>query len=275
MQSTYNLQPATRMLRSLPATCLLLVSLLLAAPAMAMAQEPGDDQTKPPQGSPQKPAPQTTKPKPTPTPKLPIAFRAFGAFEATQMTAKQTFESFGGSSMVPGFAVGGDVMNLLKKVFVRVGVSKGSVDGTRGFVDDNDQFISNGIPLKLGITNVELAVGWRAYLNQRVAWYAAVGANRASNSQESPDGEAGDNDTVTGRGYVALFGFEFGFKKPPVQKPGAPAPRPIKRQLFAGFEVAYRSVPGILGESGGSEDFQEDNLGGVAARVMFGMRFKK
>jgi hypothetical protein len=143
----------------------------------------------------QKPPAQTTKPKPK-TPKLPVGFRFFGAVESMSMAASSTFEAQGGSSMVLGFGAGAEVLNIWQKLFLRVGYSTGSVEGTRGFVINGD-FVSNGIPLKLGVQNFELGAGWRSYLKKHpsIAWYIAGGLNIGTNSQESPDPEPGDNDS--------------------------------------------------------------------------------
>ena len=223
------------------------------------------DQAKPPQGgTTQKPPAQTAKPKPKPTPKLPVGFRFFGAVDSMFMAASETFEAQGGSSMVLGFGAAGEVLNIWRKLFLRVGYSTGSVEGTRGFVVDGD-FVSNGIPLKLGVQNFELGVGWRNYLKKHpgIAWYIAGGLNIGTNSQESPDADSGENDSKSGNGFVGTMGFEFALQKK------------VKNPLFVGFEGAYRSVGGVLGESGGSEGFNESNLGGFSIRGLVGMRFKK
>lgn len=252
-----------------------LVCAALATPALAGARQSpaltlaagataSSDQVVADQAGGQKPPAQTTKPKPPPTPRLPIGLRAFGIVEGAAMAARSTFEEQGGSAIVQGYGVGADVLNIWRKFFVRVGMTTGSIEGTRGYVIDGD-FVSNGIPLKLGIKNVELGVGWRSYLKRdsRVAWYIAVGVNKASNSQESPDPDAGANDTVSGNGAVGLFGLEIALK------------RRARNSLFLGFEAGYRSVSGVLGEAGGSQGFNEDNLGGAAVRGLVGFRFGK
>ena len=222
------------------------------------------DQAKPPQGgTTQKPPAQTTKPKPR-TPKLPIGFRFFGAFEAMSMAASETFEAQGGSSMVIGYGAGAEVLNIWRKVFLRTGFSTGSVEGTRGFVIDGE-FVSNGVPLKLGVRNFEIGAGWRNYLRKhpRAAWYVAGGLNIGTNSQESPDADSGDNDSKSGTGFVGLAGFEFALQKT------------AKNPFVVGVEGAYRSVGGVLGESGGSEGFDESNLGGFSIRGLVGIRIKR
>ncbi len=246
-----------------------------AAAGRAQATQSGADlvidQAKPPQApGTQKPAPQTTKPKPPPTPKLPIGLRAFGGYESTRMSASKSFTAHTGSPTVPGFAVGADILNLWRRVFVRVGMSKGSTDGTRGFVDEIDRFVSNGVPLKIAVTNVELGVGWRTYMKKRprIGLYAGVGMTKTSHSQESPDPQPGDNDSVGGTGFLGLFGFEYALRKE------APA-RPAKRQFVAGVEAQIRSAAGVLGESGSSLAFDEDNAGGFAIRALFGIRFRR
>ena len=221
-------------------------------------------QAKPPQGgTTQKPPAQTTKPKPK-TPKLPVGFRFFGSFESMSMAASDTFEAQGGSSMVIGYGFGAEVLNIWQKLVLRAHYSTGSVEGTRGFVIDGD-FVSNGIPLKLGVQNFEVGAGWRSYLKKQpwIAWYVAGGLNIGKNSQESPDPDAGDNDSKSGNGFAGTFGMEFALQKK------------AKNPLFVGFEGAFRSVGGVLGESGGSEGFGESDLGGFSIRGLVGLRFKK
>ncbi len=250
---------------------LIVISVLAAGPAATRAfagQQPIEptaqaDQAKPGQGK-EKPAPQTTKPKPKPTPKPPIGLRLFGAVEWQQMAATSTFEAQGGSSSVVGYGGGGEVLNIFSKIFLRVGYTTGSVEGTRGFVVDGD-FISNGIPLKLGVKNLEVAAGWRSYPKKhpRIGWYVAAGLDQATNSQESPDPDSGDNDSKSGTGFVALVGFDYALMGK------------AKNPLFVGVEGAFRSVGGVLGESGGSEGFNENDLGGYSVRALFGIRFKR
>lgn len=250
---------------------LIVVSVLAAGPAAAgvfAGQQPVDlsvqaGQAKPGQGAgTQKPAPQTTKPKPTPKP--PIGLRLFGAVEWQQMAATSTFEAQGGSSSVVGYGGGGEVLNIFSRIFLRVGYTTGSVEGTRGFVVDGD-FISNGIPLKLGVKNLEVAAGWRTFPKKhpRIGWYVAAGLDQATNSQESPDPDSGDNDSKSGTGFVALVGFDYALMGK------------ARNPLFVGIEGAFRSVGGVLGESGGSEGFSENDLGGYSIRGLFGIRFRK
>jgi hypothetical protein len=212
----------------------------------------------------QKPEPQAKKPKPKKAPKPPIGLRLFGAVEWQQMAATSTFEAQTGSAAVVGYGGGGEVLNILSKIFLRVDYTSGSVDGTRGFVVDGD-FISNGIPLKLGVKNLEVAAGWRSYPKKhpRIGWYVAAGLDQATNSQESPDPDAGDNDSKSGTGFVALVGFDFALQKK------------SKNPLFVGVEGAFRSIGGVLGESGVSEGFNESDLGGYSVRALFGIRFKR
>ena len=222
-----------------------------------------ESQARPPQGgSTQKPPAQTTKPKPK-TPKLPVGFRFFGSFESMSMAASDTFEAQGGSSMVVAYGAGAEVLNLWRKFFLRVAYSTGSIEGTRGFVIDGD-FVSNGIPLKLGVQNFEIGGGWRGYLKPSwLAWYVAGGFNIGKNSQESPDPEPNDNDSRSGNGFAGTFGLEFALQKK------------AKNPLFVGVEGTLRSVGGVLGESGGSEGFGENDLGGFSIRGLVGLRFKK
>ena len=216
------------------------------------------DQTKPPQ----KPAPaQTTKPKPKPVPKLPLGFRAFGAFETTSMAASSTFEAMTGSASVIGFGGGGEILNIWRKVFLRVGFSKGSTDGTRGFVT-SEGFISSGVPVEIGVRNVEISAGWRTYLRkqQKIALYFGGGLLLGTISQESEFAAPGENSSETGKGFVFTGGLEYALTK----------------IIVAGVEGQYRSVGGVLGTEGSvSGGFSDDNAGGAAIRALIGVRFRR
>lgn len=228
---------------------IVIVALALLLPSPAMAQGTGT----------QKPAPQTTKPKPR-APKLPVGLRVFVAGDSTSMSASSTFEGHTGSSRMTGFGAGFEVLNLWRQVFLRTGFSTSSADGTRGFVVDG-RFVSTGVPLEVGVRHFELAAGWRSYLKKhpRAAWYVSAGLNVGTFEQESPGAEAGENDSQSGSGAVVLAGFEF----------------TVRRPIVAGLEVGYRSVGGVLGESGTSQGFGEDDLGGFAVRGLVGIRFRR
>ena len=236
-------------IRFAPVMPVMVVALALLLPSAAMAQGTGT----------QKPAPQTTKPKPR-APKLPLGLRAFVAVDSTSMSASSTFKGHTGSSRMTGFGVGGEVLNLWRQMFLRTGFSTISAGGTRGFVVEG-QFVSTGVPLETGVRHFELAAGWRTYLKKhpRAAWYVAGGLDIGTHRQESPNAQAGENDSQSGSGAVVLAGFEF----------------TVRRPIVAGLEIGYRSVGGVLGESGTSQSFGEDNLGGFAVRGLVGVRFRR
>ena len=236
---------------------LLSVALVVALAAPAWAQ--GGDQSRPPQGAgTQKPAPAQTTKKPA-APRPPIGFRAFFAFESMGMSAASTFNAETGSSTITGFGGGGDVQNVWRRVFVRFGFSKASVDGTRGFVLD-DGFISTGVPVEIGVRNIEIAAGWRASptTQPKLAIYGGGGMLLGSMSKNSPIAEPGDNGSKSSAGYVIFGGLDYA----------------IWKNVVAGAEGQFRSVGGILGDEGTvSGAFNETNAGGAALRAIVGVRF--
>lgn len=213
------------------------VSVLLLMPTEAAAQ--------------QQPTPAPSGPKPA------IGVRAFFLYDANFMAASKTFDAVTGSSMLSGVGGGVDITNLWKGVFARVAFSRMSKDGERVVVE-GDEVFPVGIPLKVSMTPVEIGAGWRfpAGRKMRAVPYAGAGLLRLGYKETADFAEPGDDSDESLSGSFVFGGVDV----------------PIGKWLSAGVEGQYRVIKNAIGESGVSQAFGEDNLGGFTFRVLIGIR---
>jgi hypothetical protein len=129
---------------------------ILVSPVGALAQQ------RPPTPPPQRPAPPApARPAPPAArPESPYTFRGFFSFGTTSLSAAETFEAVLGSSSIGAIGGGGEVNGLWKKVFVRFDVSRSTGEGSRALVVDGTP-VSLGVPLRVGLTPIEITAGWR------------------------------------------------------------------------------------------------------------------
>ena len=221
---------------------LILVGVLLAAPARA--QDAGSAAVPSVQ-----PAPGAST----------IGFRGFGHFEMVSMAAKETFDAVLGSSSMRGPGGGGELTGLWKGLFVRGAVSQMSDTGERAFVFGDD-IIRVGVPLTVKIRTVELGGGWRQALRQapRLTVYGGGGVLFLNYDEASDESVAlpAENASESFNGFNVFGGAEF----------------TLWKWVFAGVEGQYRAVPDAIGAAGISQAFNETDLGGIAVRVLFGVR---
>jgi opacity protein-like surface antigen len=142
------------------------------------------------------------------------------------------------------------VTNLWRSVFADVAASQTSLDGERVFIDDAGTVFELGIPLEVTMRPIDVAAGWRFGFG-RVSPYVGAGVTFLTYGETSDLSEGGEDVDESGTGALVLGGVD-------VQ---------VWRWVFAGGEVRYRRVSGILGEGGVSAHFGEDNAGGVSAAV--------
>ena len=189
---------------------------------------------------------------------------------------------------------GGEVLNLWKGLFARVGVSSMSETGTRVAVVD-DEIFDLDIPLDVKMRTIEFGGGWRYVRRAR--------PRRPPGKPVPPPPPPASRPRLRGDPAPAKPG-----ATPPRPRPPRP-PRfavygggglvrveyretsdfasstenvrqsfsgyfvfggvevPIWKWIFAGVEAQYRGVPDALGDGGVSEDFGETNLGGTVLRV--------
>lgn len=211
------------------------------------------------------------KPATPPRPKLPLGVRAFFAAESESLRASSTFKALTGSSTMTAFGGGGEILNLLKRVFVRVGMTSGSRDGERAFVIDG-QVVSTGVPMTIDLRTFELAGGWRMELGPgsnpaapvkpparpRYAIYFGAGLLSTRLSETSTFAGPGDDDENSFKGYSVFGGLDAA----------------IWSRFGASLEAQYRTVPDALGDGGVSQAFGETNLGGVVVRGLISFRVR-
>ena len=198
----------------------------------------------------------TTRPRASQEPLL--GLRVNIGFEYERMQAVNTFRSLFGNPSVPGFGLGADVV-IAQRYFFRMSFSHETRNGTRGFVA-NGQFFSTGVPLALLMRPVEIGGGLRFGSTKHpglVCPYIGGAFLLTYFQQTSPQAESSDEVPAWFHGGAVFGGAEFAFG----------------RHLAASAELEYRTLPNAIGGSDVSQSFDESNLGGVVARVLFNLKF--
>lgn len=184
-----------------------------------------------------------------------VGGRAYVTFGATSETASETFDAVAGTSRANGIGGGGTITGLWRGLFVDVGVSRQRFSGERVFVSNGAVF-PLGIPLEITVRPIDIATGWR-FASGRASPYVGGGATFLTYEETSDFAQPGEDVSEQKTGLVLLAGLDVA----------------IQRWLHAGAELRYRSVTGLLGSSGVSEAFGEDDLGGtaIAVRISVGL----
>ena len=151
----------------------------------------------------------------------------------------------------PGAFVGGGVQVVVFDRFVaEIGASRARLTGERAFHSGGTTY-RLGIPLTATITPLEVTGGYRFPLWEHARPYVAAGFGSYSYKETSDFSDPGENIDTRRNGFVVNGGFEFR----------------LHRWVGVAVDVQYsRREEGILGEGGLSQQFGEDDLGGVAAR---------
>jgi hypothetical protein len=188
-----------------------------------------------------------------------LGIRAYGLFDFTALTAKQSYSAVLGSSHVTAFGGGADVLDVWKHVFVRVAVSHAAEKGSRVFVD-NGQVFSLHIPITISWTPVEVGGGWRfrpGYsATSSITPYVGGAFVALDYKEASQFAQPGDNVSTYLTGVEGFGGVEFGLLK----------------WLSVAGEAQYRTIPNALGSAGVTKDFNEKDAGGFTARVLVAFR---
>lgn len=176
------------------------------------------------------------------------AIRVGGYFgmSSHSLAASQTFDAVAGKSSVAGFEAGGNVDGLWRALFVDVGFSRQKIEGQRVFRSGGTTY-GLGVPLTVTMTPLDISAGWRFPLG-RLRPYAGAGVTMLSYSEKSDFADAGDDVGERKLGATILGGVDV----------------PIMSRIRVGGVIRYRSVGGLLGLGGISQDFGEDNAGGLS-----------
>jgi hypothetical protein len=189
-----------------------------------------------------------------------IGIRAFGAFDVDVMSASNSFKAVFGTSRFNGFGAGVDVTNIWHQVFLRVGVSHMSMAGNRAF-DSNGTVTSLDVPLTATETPIEFGGGWRLRSSRGrrpMTPYGGGGLLLLKYSDVSEFALPGETTTATYKGSFVFGGVDMA----------------LSRLFVAGVEAQYRSVAVTPGNTSvlQASAFNENNLGGLTLRILFGIR---
>jgi hypothetical protein len=182
-----------------------------------------------------------------------IGIRGFGLIDVDAVAASRSFDAIFGSKQLTA-AGGGVEVDVSRNLFVRVAVSHLQRTGTRVFVDNGEVF-PLGIALQMSMTPFEAGGGWR-FASSKSRFTPYVGAAFLSvGYQETSDfAQAGENVSERYSGAEGFGGVEIG----------------IWKGLFAGGEVQYRHIGVPVVSTSVMSQFNETDLGGFTARVLFG-----
>lgn len=178
-----------------------------------------------------------------------IGIRGYAVYGNTALSSSESFEVVSGSSSHAGLGGGGTVTGLWRGLFVDAAYSQTKINGERVFLDGRTVY-RLGIPLRATVKPLDIASGWRFSMG-RFSPYVAGGVSFISYKESSPFSEPGDDFTERGTGALLLGGLDVA----------------VIRWIHVGGELRYRAVKGALGSGGVSENFGEDQLGGVSAAV--------
>ena len=193
-----------------------------------------------------------------PAKKTRTGFRAYVIVESESLKATTSFDAVLGTSKLTFVGAGGDVVNLWKRAFVRLDGAHGSKTGTR--VDTSaSPPISNGIPLTVSMTPIEIGGGWRFASFDRkghVAPYVGATAVLLRYRETSRFSDPGEDTDTTLKGSGIFGGVDVSI-----------------RIVRVAVEGVYRHVPNALGVAGISQGLNENNLGGGVVRLAIGIGF--
>lgn len=206
---------------------------------------------RPAPGQPRPPRPAVRRPYPEPSPGV----RGVATATFDKATASQSFKAITGSDAYPSFGGGVQITNVWRSLFAEIGVERATLDGQRVFVFNNQVF-SLGIPVRLTLTPVDVAGGWRFRRPGRTTPYLGAGVSILAYKETSDFAGAGDDVDERATGVVVFGGAEIR----------------LSRWVHVRGEARFRQVRTVLGLAGVSAEFDETMLGGagVAVKVIVG-----
>jgi hypothetical protein len=183
----------------------------------------------------------------------------FALYDYSTIASPKSFDAVFGKHTTAGPGVGLDVINLWSGVFVRVDGSQSSITGERVVIFNGEVF-KLGIPLTAKLTPLEFGAGWRFAPrggDSFAAPYVGASAISLKYKETSDFAENSENVDATYNGFGIFGGVDFR----------------IAKQVFAGVEGQYRSIPISPGANSAAASFNEKDLGGAVLRVRAGIRF--
>jgi Outer membrane protein beta-barrel domain len=194
----------------------------------------------------------------------PLRFAVFGTAGLFSATAKESFEAVLDTRSGTDVGIGAQVAwqsGRLRGLFVEVDASRFEETGERAFVDQGEVF-PLGIPLTIGLTPIEVSVGYRLNPVRRtrggvvaspIAYFAGGGVGSLGYTETDDEEEISEHFTA----YHVMAGADV----------------TLGRLLQIGAEARYRWVPDGLGAGGISDAFNETDLGGSTFRIRIGVGF--
>lgn len=178
-----------------------------------------------------------------------MMIRGFGQAGGTFFTAKNSFETIVGTAMGAVYGVGGQVV-FPSGAFVQGSGERFVKTGSRVVVSGT-QIFTLAIPDTVTVTPIQFTAGYRDRSYGGAFPYLGVGLGWQTLQEESPSLTEDQQRTRHGHvGYHILGGAEF----------------PFSPWLSVAGEVQWTSVPNVLGDTGVSALFEEDDFGGTAFR---------
>jgi hypothetical protein len=234
-----------------------------------------DPKPQPPARTP--PAPQAPPPAPKPLPPIkpvpppvkqtqarpsttrgPISIAAQGGWEASELSAVDTFRSLLGSSRIAGFALGAEISGLPSGISVWASIGRSRASGGRVFVIDGER-IPLDIPLRLTMMPIEVTAGWRQRPRSGSSLYLGGGLILLRYNETTLEfAEPEDNIRTSFPGAVVHGGLSIN----------------VSRRTFLNAEMRFRTVPTKPVAGTLAFDFGENDLGGLALRIGVGVRVR-
>jgi hypothetical protein len=191
-----------------------------------------------------------------------VGVQGFGTFGVTFPIASESLTTVGISERPPELGGGVQVTNLWRGLFVQLGASRWTGDGSRVFIDSRGARFDLGIPLNVKATHVDVGAGWRfqrwnaAGRASRVVPYLGGGIGIVDYSETSDFAGAGEDLSERATSYTGFGGVEVH----------------VTSWLGVAADARYRYAKGVLGSDGVSAALGEDSLSGPSAsvRVMLG-----
>ena len=179
-----------------------------------------------------------------------ISVRGFGTVAVETQAASDSFDAVLGTPRTMSFGGGLQVTNVWRGLFIEAGAEWASLNGERVFVDGST-VVPLGIPVEVTVAPLDVIVGWRFSRSRRFVPYVAAGLTSIAYSESSDFAADDENVDERAAGFVAVGGVEVR----------------LHRLLQIRGELRFRRAGGVLGDTGVSQEFQENNLGGVGAAL--------
>ena len=179
-----------------------------------------------------------------------LRIRAFGQVGGTLFTADDSFDTVLGSPFGPIYGGGAQVV-FPNSAFIQVSYERFRETGTRALVSGT-QIFTVDTPATVEVQPIAVTVGYLSPPSGRLAPYLGAGIGWHVLTEESPT--ISQTRTREGKpGYHIVGGVEF----------------VISRWVAVAGEAQWAYVPDLIGETGISAAFEEDDLGGGTFRFKF------